>query len=435
MNVSSKPLTVFGLGYVGLPLALSYAMKGCRVYGIDVSGTLVNELRSGFTQHLENYRGKPIGEILKENLESRRFIPGCDPENAFESSDKYIVTVGIPVKGAHLDLEPLGNVFTTLSRGLKKGDTVIIRSTLVPGTTEEFILPILEKSGLQAGEDYHLIYCPERISEGNAFDELERLPVIISGIDEASIDMGKRIIKMISAVDPVPVSGIKLAETAKLIENVQRDVNIALANELSAFCKNMGVDIFELQNAVNTHPRVNLLKPGPGVGGYCIPNAFRYLEPQALKTGSSIGLLRLSREINHHVPQRIAEEIRMLAASLGKKPEETKIAVLGMAMKDNCCDDRQSPAVDIINLLIGSGFPVKAYDPWVAGPYPFKSKTLEECLDRADCLLIAAVQKDIPFNDFPLYRSLMNENAFIYDTRNIVDKSEASRQGFRLYGL
>lgn len=430
MSTVRSSIAVFGLGYVGLPLSLSYSMKGFEVFGIDISEDLVCNLKKGITHHLESYKGNSIENILKESILSGRFIPSITAEKAFESCDKYIVTVGIPSGEDGLNFSYIKSACQTLASGLRPGDTVIIRSTLVPGTTEEMLIPILESSGLKAGTGFYLCYCPERISEGNAFEEFENLEVLIAGINKDSIRKGKETIRLISSFEPKEVSSIKLAETAKVIENLQRDANIAIVHQFADFCRKLGISVFELVDAANTHPRVQLLKPGPGVGGYCIPNALHYLKPKASEIGANICLLELSRYINSHIPHDISDKIIKTFAQKGKTPENSKIAVIGFAMKDFCCDDRQSPILEIIEDLISAGFSVKAYDPQVSTSYPFKAGTLEDCVKDSDAILIAALQDGINYNDISYFKSMMKEEPILFDTRNIIDITEAEAKGF-----
>lgn len=430
-----KSITVFGLGYVGLPLSLLYCIKGYKVYGIDVSENLVRELESGRTHCVERYRGKPALQILKEYLASGFFIPSVDASEALASCDKFIVTVGMPVNSGIPDPGPLQSVCSTLSQGLKRGDTVVIRSTVIPGTVEEKLVPQLEMSGLKAGKDFHLSYCPERISEGRAFEEFESIPVIISGINKESIENGAGILKIISNTDPIPVSSIRTAETAKIFENIQRDVNIAIAHQMADFCQKADIGIFELIKAVNTHPRVNILKPGPGVGGSCIPNAYYYLKAKAVEIGSDTCLFDLSRKINDTIPGKISGFIKEHIEASGRKPSDIKIAVLGIAMKDYCSDDRQSPVIRIINDLIKWGACVLAYDPCVPTKYPFKTPYPEQCIKSSDYLFIGALQEGMDYNDYGLFKSWMNSSPVIFDTKNVIDKSMAQKYGFEVLSI
>lgn len=435
MVIGEKPLAVFGLGCVGLPLALSYSMKGYKVYGVDVSVKLINELKQGMTNLMESRGSKTITEILQESLQAGNFLPSTNPFEALMVCDKLILTVGIYPDGKNLNFVPLQNACSTIAQGLKKGDTVIIRSTLVPGTTEEKLVPLLENSGLKAGTDFYLAYSPERISEGKAFQEFESIPAIISGINPQSMKMGRKMIKMISKAAPIPVSDIKTAETVKVIENIHRDANIAIAHQFAGFCRDLHINVFEVIEAVNTHPRVNLLIPGPGVGGYCIPNALSYLSHKAGELGTDIALLELCRNLNSAIPLKIANEVKDQILSSGKNLNKAKVAVLGIAMKDYCSDDRQSPVINIINHLNNMGLSVKAFDPCVASKYAFKTDSIEQCAEKADLLLIAVVQKGIRYNDFDLFKRLMNENPILFDTKNIIDKTKAGKYGFKMVSI
>ena len=431
----NNAIAIFGLGFVGLPLSLFYCMKGYTVYGIDVSKELVDELNAGITRYIEQYNGVPIRQILADSLESGAFIPSVDASDALKHCDKFILTVGIPVNDGELDFEPLKAACCTVSTGLKKGDTVMIRSTVVPGTTEKMLVPILESSGLKAGADFNLVYCPERISEGSAFKEFEEIPVVISGINKKSLEKGMEIIKIISRVNPLPVSSIKTAEMSKVVENIQRDVNIAIVQQLATLCGEIGIDIYELIASANSHPRVNLLIPGPGVGGFCIPNALSYLKPVAEKTGADIGIFSLARKINGEAPLRIATRIIDYLISAGKSPAASKTAVLGIAMKDFSDDDRQSPAKDIIASLMSAGMDVKAYDPCVAAEYPYKVNSIRQCLEKADCILIVVLQRGIDYNDFKFFRPLVNRDPVIFDAKRSVDVEKAEKSGFKVIRL
>ncbi len=435
MKEKIKPLSVFGLGYVGLPLSLTYAMKGYKVYGIDVSEGLVENLEKGNCRHMESFNGKSIDSILSECLAKGTFIPSCQPGEAIKNSDKFIVTVGIPDRGPLLDFCPIINACRTISKGLKINDTIIIRSTLVPGTVEEKIIPVFKESGLNPGEEIFLAYCPERISEGNAFQEFQSVQVIISGINRKSIEKGREIIKLISNVEPFEVSSIKTAETAKLMESIHRDVNIAIANQFAEFSKKLNIDTFELVDAINTHPRVNLLKPGPGVGGYCIPNALHYIMPKSIEIKAHTDLFEHAREINSEIPGKIVDMVLNALESAGKNPDGLKISLLGMAMKDKCSDVRKSPAIEILDLLIKKGLKVKAYDCCVYSSHPSRVDSLTECIKDADCILITAVQESINYNDFRLFKKMMKPNPIIIDTRNVVDKSKASKEGFEIISI
>ncbi|HEX3031558.1 MAG TPA: nucleotide sugar dehydrogenase [Bacillota bacterium] len=265
------------MGFVGLPLALSFALRGCEVYGVDVNEELVAELKDGVTHHLEHYHNTPIQSVLKDQLAAGRFKPTSDATAAMAECTTFIMTVGIPVVDGEHTFAHVEGCARTIGKGLKPNDLVLVRSTLIPGMTRNFIRPIIEEeSGLNAEEDFYLGYSSERIAEGKAFDEFENMPTLVSGIDRASRDKAAEILGIVTKADLVPASAIEVVETAKVMENISRDVNIAMVNEFARFTKALGIDIFEVIKVANTHKRVKLLAPGPGVGGYCIPNALHY---------------------------------------------------------------------------------------------------------------------------------------------------------------
>lgn len=415
-------VAVVGLGFVGLPLALTYAMKGAQVIGIDALPRLVDEINAGISHHLEAYEGKTLPEILREQLAAGRFRATTSYEDAAQSVSNYIVTVGLPVHNGDPDLGPLKSCAQTLGRVLKKGDTVMIRSTVVPGTTEEVLLPILEEaSGLTAGEDFYLTYCSERIAEGRAFEEFIHMPLVLGGVNEASAQKGKELLSFISETE-ITVSSIRIVETAKVIENIQRDVNIAMVQEFARFAEAFGIDTFELIKVANTHKRVNLLTPGPGVGGFCLPNALYYLQPKAQELGVQLPLLSIARRTNDSVPQVIVDMLEQALQQVGKTLSGSTVAVLGLAMKDFSNDDRVSPVHSLIELLESRGVQVRSYDPAVPSQYPHKRHTLDEAVAGADALLLTAVQHAFAEIDWLDVASKMAASPVLFDTKNRIPR-------------
>lgn len=410
---------VIGLGFVGLPLSLSYAMNGAKVVGVDVSAALVEELNRGISHHQEYDQGRPLAEILREMLAKGNFRVTTDYREAAKEVNHYIVTVGIPVRDGDPDLSYLISAAKSLSQVLKKGDLVLLRSTVVPGTTEEVFLPILEESGLKAGIDFDLAYSSERIAEGRAFEEFRTMPLAVGGVTQKSAERAKEILSFVTKAE-ITVSSIKIVETAKVIENVQRDVNIAMVQEFARFAEGMGLNTAELIRVANTHKRVNLLIPGPGVGGYCLPNAYYYLQPKAAEMGLRLGLLEMARQINDAVPGILVSMMEEGLKRRGKSLSEAKIAVLGLAMKDYSNDDRISPCHQVISILLSKGASVYAYDPAVPSTYPFKVNTLEEAVNRADGLFFLAMQKAFETIDWHDMLKQMVEDAVIVDAKNRV---------------
>jgi len=429
LNPSEVKVAIFGLGFVGLPLALSYAIRGCQVIGVDVDDNLVNQLNQGITHHLEKYKEIPIQDILAEQTQNGRFKATTNAQEAMAICTNHIITVGIPVINNEHDFSHIESCSRTIAAGLKKGDLVLVRSTVVPGMTRNFVKPILEESGLTAGEDFYLGYSSERIAEGKAFDEFENMPSLISGLNSESREKARKLLSVVTKAELHLASAMEVVESAKVMENISRDVNIAMVNEFARFCERLGIDVFEVIKMANTHRRVQLLNPGPGVGGYCIPNALHYLTPKADELGIPLKLLRTARKINENVPGFI---VSLVTRSLPVPAKDAKVAVLGIAMKDYSSDDRLSPALEVIKLLELSGIEVAAFDPAVPTEYDFKVNSLESAVEGAHAILVLAKQNGIGYNNYKLFNTTMSKDGMpvIIDTKNLYTRQEVEENGF-----
>uniref|UniRef100_A0A7C2EJ77 Nucleotide sugar dehydrogenase n=1 Tax=Ammonifex degensii TaxID=42838 RepID=A0A7C2EJ77_9THEO len=428
-----REIAVFGLGFVGLPLSLCFTLAGCRVTGVDVNAGLVEEINRGITHHQEQYRGTPIQDILRQELARGSFRATTDPREALASVQDIIVTVGLPVAGGEPDAGLLAACLRSVAAGLKPGDLVLVRSTLVPGMMRRLVKPLLEESGLRAGKDFYLGYAPERIAEGRAFEEFVTMPVVVSGINEESLIEAAGLLKLITRAEVYPASSFEVAEVAKLIENISRDVNIALVNELSAVTQALGVSIFEVVRLANTHKRVKLLQPGPGVGGYCLPNAFYYLLPVAQEAGVELELMPAARRVNDAMPRRVAATVLRL---LPVPPAQARVAVLGLAMKDFSSDSRQSPALKVVEHLEEAGVKVRAFDPVVPRIYPFQVESLEKAMDGAHGAVILARQKGMTLEDPAVFARFLDPAApFVVDAKNVCGGFANASVPFRLVSL
>jgi UDP-N-acetyl-D-mannosaminuronic acid dehydrogenase len=431
----NKRVCIFGQGFVGLPLTLSFAFRGCNTIGVDVDENLVRQTNDGMTHHTEEFHDVTIKEILNIELENGRYIATTDGAEAVRRSNNIIVTVGIPIKEGQYIIDYLKSACETIGSNLKKDDLVIIRSTVIPGTTEDFCLPILEEaSGMKAGQDFYLAYASERIAEGLAFDEFANMPTIVGAINEKSLERAIEVLSIVCKAEVIPATNIKAVETSKVFENVQRDVNIAMAQEFARFTEGLGIDIFEVVKLANTHKRVNLLTPGPGVGGYCIPNAYHYIQPKASDMNVSMDILKLARAKNALLPDFIVKKAEELLAKSGKSLEGSKIAVLGLAMKDYSNDDRISPPIDICNMLLEKGAEVKAFDPVVPTEYSFKVNSQDEALRDSDLVMILA--KQYAFNlDLNRFKLFMSHNPICMDTKAIIEQNNAVEAGFEYWRI
>ncbi|MDF2672184.1 MAG: nucleotide sugar dehydrogenase [Clostridiales bacterium] len=423
INEKYKNVAVFGMGYVGLPLSLSFAFRGCNVIGVDVVEGLVNDINSGITHHTEGFEGKTIQEVLGEQLKEKSFHAITDGETAVTKCNNIIVTVGIPVRNGKHDLGDLVECVTHIGKKLKKGDLVIIRSTVIPGTTNEKLLPILEReSGMKAGEDFYLAYSSERIAEGKAFDEFAYMPTVVGGINEESANRARILLSIVCKTDVIIASSIEVVEASKVFENVQRDVNLAMVQEFARFAEGLDLDIHEIVRVANTHKRVNLLNPGPGVGGYCIPNAYYYLEPKAEEIGVSLDILKLAREKNSKLPEIMVNLFERELVKTGRKLQGARVGVLGIAMKDYSNDDRLSPPIDIIGILEKRGAVVFAYDPAVPTEYDFKVSKIEDALEDKDGIIILSKQKEFDDINVSYLLEKVHKGTVLMDIRSMFTK-------------
>jgi UDP-N-acetyl-D-mannosaminuronic acid dehydrogenase len=429
-------IAIIGLGFVGLPLALSFALKHRDVIGVDNNNNLIAELKKHYTPHVEYYKDRPISDILAAASEQGFFEATDDYRIAHAQANSYIVTVGIPVINGKPFYDHFVSALTDIAKGIQANDLILIRSTVVPGTTMKIAKPILEEhSGLIAGKDFHLAYASERIAEGKAFEEFANMPTALAGIDHESFEKAKQLLQIISSAQIYEASSIEIVETAKVFENVARDVNIAMAQQFAEFTQAIGIDINETIAIANTHKRVNLLSPGPGVGGYCLPNAYHYLTPVLAEHEFSLPLLELARNINNGVPERIVNILESKLVSHGKSLKSARIGVLGLAMKDYSNDDRISPAHHICELLIKRGAKVYAYDPLVTSNAPYLTKILSEVYYQTDAILILTRQREFIGYTYRQFARDMNENPILIDTRNMVNREEMLAAGFDFFAI
>ncbi|OFW75382.1 MAG: hypothetical protein A2201_12735 [Alicyclobacillus sp. RIFOXYA1_FULL_53_8] len=394
-----RSVGVIGLGYIGLPLALSFCEKGYRVVGVEVNEQKVGQLIAGYTDVLELYEGKPLQDLLQRHLESETFVPTSRAAVAAWEVNAYIVTVGIPVIQGVADETPLLTVAEQLGKVIKPNDLVLIRSTVIPGILEDKVIPLLEQhSRMRAGEDFHVAYAAERVAEGRAMEEFQTLDVVLAGLTDGCYRMAAELLGDLTS-GVIHRTDLRTAQAVKVIENVQRDVNIALSQQIAWFSEYYGVNVYELIRMANTHPRVHMLEPSIGVGGFCIPNAYHYLQA-GLQPGQRLPLLELAREINETTPERMIGKLVTQLAMRGKSLRNSTIAVLGLGMKDFSNDIRLSPAVRCAEVLIQEGATVRAFDPTVTLQLPYQVRGLSECLHGADGLLVATWQHEFEELDF-----------------------------------
>ena len=359
MSKFKQDLGVIGLGYVGLPLVVESCNSGLKVFGYDNNSDKVKKLQNG-TSPIEDISD----EMLKKALQKDLTI--SDSPEALKDCEYIVISVPTPLTDYQPDLSYVKAAARTIAENISKDQVIILESTTYPGTTIEVLIPEIESiSELKAGKDFYVGYSPERIDPGNETWNFKNTPKVISGIDDNSTKKIKNFYeKIIDEV--VEVSGTKEAEMVKLLENTYRHVNIAFINELAILCNMLDIDIWEVVEAAKTKPfGFESFRPGPGVGGHCIPIDPNYLSFKTRQIGKPVRFVELAQEINNTMPSYIVSRILEKMNSLQKPMKNSNILILGVAYKKDISDTRESPSIDIIENLVSKGVNVSFYDPYV----------------------------------------------------------------------
>jgi nucleotide sugar dehydrogenase len=426
-------VSVFGLGAVGLPLSLILSKKGIKVYGVDINKNKLKNIREGKSGLFEYFENKSIDEIILEEISKGNFIPTDNFNEALKNSNVIMITIPLPLRrDKSINYDYLIKGVENIGLNLKKGDLVILRSTVPIGTTRKIVLPLLEGySNLKVEEDFYLSYVPERMAEGKAFEELINMTTVIGGIGERSVSKTLEFFKKYFNGDYHIVSRVEVGEASKIIENLQRDLNIAMVNSLSLILLNCGLIPNEVIETAKTHKRVkNLLSPGLGVGGHCLPYAYYYLKESVKNKDKNLSIFEIGRKINDDMPKKVLNLIIKKLKEKGKDSKNLKITILGLAMKDFSKDIRESPSLKFLNLAKRYFKEVLVYDNEVELNIQEKVKTLEDALKNCDVLVIPILQnsyKDLKFDDI---RNLINDGALIVDIKNLFKKSDLEKSNF-----
>jgi UDP-N-acetyl-D-galactosamine dehydrogenase len=400
--VQRRKIAVIGLGYVGLPVAVAFARSGASVVGFDIDRERIGELCAGFDR---------TREVEKSQLAQPTLVYTDEPE-ALATADFYIVTVPTPIDASRRpDLGAVFRASETVGRFLKRGDIVVFESTVYPGAVEEDCAPILERaSGLRCGQDFTLGYSPERINPGDKEHRFETITKVVAGQDEKTLRIVAETYGQVVKAGIHCAPSIKVAEAAKVIENTQRDLNIAFMNELSALFERLGIDTGDVLAAAGT--KWNFQKFTPGlVGGHCIGVDPYYLTYRAEKAGYEPQVILAGRKINDGIGQRIAREcIRRL---LKRKNGAATITILGMTFKENVPDTRNSKVADIVEELHSYGLAVQVHDP-LADPHEVKREyDLDllslEALQPADAVIFAVAHSSLVRGGWPLVTKLLKD--------------------------
>jgi len=430
-----ESLSLVGLGYVGMPIAVAFAREGLNVIGFDLNKAKIELYKNGVD---------PTHEVGDEVIASTT-VQFTSDESDLCRAKFHIVAVPTPVNQDHTpDLSPVVGASTILGRNLTKGSVVVFESTVYPGVTEDVCVPILEKeSGLRCGIDFKIGYSPERINPGDKVHRLENIKKIVSGCDEEALSLIKAVYDLVIKVGTYPVSNIKTAEAVKVVENSQRDINIAFMNELAMVFDRMGIDTSEVVDGMNTKWNALGFRPGL-VGGHCIGVDPYYFTYEAEKLGYHSQIILNGRIVNDGMGAFVAEATVKQLILAGKAPMKSKVAILGLTFKENCPDTRNSKVADVIGKLKEYGIEPLVVDPWASErdamhEYGVSLTKLEEISDL-DCIILAVAHdefKKMNIEDFgKLYKSGMPaDERVLIDVKSILDKKAVEAAGFSYWRL
>ena len=407
-----EKICVLGLGYIGLPTALLLAQK-YFVVGVDINEKIIKTLNNGNLPFEEKDLNK-LFEKVRGNFSATQTI---------EPADVFIIAVPTPLEESLkiADLQYVRSAAEMIAPHLTTGNLVILESTVPPCTSENVVIPILEKSGLNSNE-FLFVHCPERAIPGNTLFEMINNDRIIGGINEKSSNTAKYVYASF-VKGSLLITDTKTAEFVKLMENTSRDVNIALANEFAKIASEMRIDVWKAIDLANRHPRVKILQPGPGVGGHCIA-----IDPWFLtETSTHAQMISLARAINDSMPNHILNKVRNILRGVSNPV----ITIFGVAYKKNVDDWRATPALRLIRLIQSEGWDVRLYDPFVRN-FPCTIQTLHESVQGTDCIIIIA-DHDIFQEIDPSELRVRSKN--IIDTRNSLKKEKWKNEGFAVYTL
>jgi nucleotide sugar dehydrogenase len=435
-------IAVVGFGYIGTVIGAVLAERGWPVTGIDVRRHIVDEINMGAT----SVREPGLAELVSDNVQAGRLRATTD-FSAVADNDFVIVTVGTPLGP---DFEPIVDDIEAAARAvgqhLHAGHLVTLKSTVPPDTTEKLVQPILEEiSGLRAGVDFGLAFCPERLAEGRAIRDLTSIPVVVGGVEERSARACSTLWRHTLGVESVMVDDPRTAEMIKLADNLWIDLNVALANELAKVCDRLEIDVLQVIDAANTLPKVNhnvnILMPSMGVGGYCLTKDPWFVSHLGQSLGLDLVTPRTSRTVNDTMPVYTFELVKQLLADHGKALETSRVAVLGIAFKNDTGDCRLTPTKCTVALLEESGCDLSVHDPWVTEDEALTvtkvalTPDIELAVKDADALVFLTGHRQ--FHQIPLVRlaELAAPACVFLDGRNSFDPAEVRAAGLVYKGI
>ena len=409
-SVKKSKIVVVGQGYVGLPLAMRATEVGHHVIGFDIDNVRIKRIENG-----ETFIEDVSSDQLAAALDSGRYLPSSNIVDC-EDFDVAIISVPTPLRDGVPDLSYIEVATRELAPLLREGAVVILESTTYPGTTDELVTPILEEgSGLKAGSQFHVGYSPERIDPGNPVWNFQNTPKVVSGIDDESLKAVEDFYSDLVDVT-IPVNSMRVAELTKLLENTFRHVNIALVNELAMFASQLGVSVWDAIDAANSKPYGFMrFTPGPGVGGHCLPIDPSYLSWKVERTiGESFRFIDLANDVNGHMPSYVVKRITHLLNREHKAVNGSRILIIGLAYKCNSGDLRESPSLEVCEMLANLGAEVRVTDSLVAIyeeiPWTRVELTGDE-IERSDLVVILTDHDGVD------YSAVASGAKLVFDTR------------------
>jgi len=405
---------IIGMGYVGLSLAMGFAKKGFKVYGIDIDRDRIGRLKRNASYIVDI----PASEIASTR-KAGTFLPTTD-FSVIKALDAVIVCVPTPIDKAKApDVSFIRSAVESIAKYVKRGQVIVLESTTYPGTTEEVMLPVLEATGLKEGRDFYLAFSPERIDPGNKTYTVENTAKIVGGMSAVSTEIAKLLYSQ--AIENVyEASSSRAAEMVKLLENTFRIVNISLVNEIMFMCEKLDIDVWEVIDLAKTKPYGFMpFYPGPGIGGHCIPVDPLYLSWKARAAGFEARFIELASSINSDMPEHVVNKVSEALNERGKPLKNSRILVMGVTYKKDVRDLRESPALEIMDLLLERGALLSYYDPFI--PFlkiynfnlkgvPFKAEFFKD----SDCVLVLVDHTDVD------YKFVAKHSKLVFDTRNVL---------------
>ncbi|MED2985408.1 nucleotide sugar dehydrogenase [Bacillus thuringiensis] len=419
IDSKSARIGIIGLGYVGLPTALHYAKRGYTITGFDLSDMKVGKVNKGIS-YIQDVKTEELGKFVNQG-----YIKATTNMMELQNMDIVFICVPTPIdEYKDPDLSYVQNASRMIADYIKPGNLVILESTTFPGTTEEYVVPLLQEQGWRVGEDVFVAYSPERVDPGNVEYSLENTPKVVGGITQTCSYVAAKIIGKTAHI----VSDVRVAEMCKIFENSFRWVNMAFVNEIACLCESLDINVWEMIDASATKP-YGFMKftPGMGVGGHCIPVDPYYLTYRAKKYGEHTKMINLAGELNNRMKQVTYDKIINLLLTNKKLPMLSSIVILGISYKENLGDIRESPVIPVVEKLMCTVKNVHIIDPYVK---TCQLNGKEEAvftydismIQKADLVVIATPHDDFPYQDIVKYASLVLDVKNVCEKRNIIDK-------------